>query len=163
MNARYQPQRSMFGTPFWTEGWAVYWEMVLFQRGFPRSPEDRVGLMFWRMHRCARVTFSLGFHLGKMTPPECIDFLVEKVGHERENATAEVRRSFAGSYPPLYQAGYLIGAKQFWALRQEQVATGKMTERAFHDAILKENHLPVEMVRAAITNQKLDRDSISRA
>ena len=67
------------------------------------------------------MTFSLGFHLGKMTPQECIDFLVDKVGHERENATAEVRRSFQGGYPPLYQAGYLIGAKQFWALRQELV------------------------------------------
>lgn len=158
MVARHQPQRGPFSTPFWTEGWAVYWEMVLYENGFPKLPEDRVGLMFWRMHRCARVTFSLGFHLGKMTPQECIDFLVDKVGHERENATAEVRRSFAGGYPALYQAGYLVGAKQFWAMRKELVATGKMTDRAFHDAILKESHMPVEMVRAAITEQKLSAD-----
>ncbi|HEX3152595.1 MAG TPA: DUF885 family protein [Gemmataceae bacterium] len=158
MTQRYQPQRQSFGTPFWTEGWAVYWEMVLYEKGFPRGPEDRVGMMFWRMHRCARVIFSLGFHLGKMTPQQCIDFLVEKVGHERENATAEVRRSFQGGYSPLYQAGYLIGAKQFWALRQELVASGKMTDKAFHDAILKEGILPVEMVRAAVTGQKLARD-----
>jgi Bacterial protein of unknown function (DUF885) len=161
MNARYQPQRSAFGTPFWTEGWAVYWEMVLYQREFPKSPEDRVGLMFWRMHRCARVTFSLGFHLGKMNPQQCIDLLVDKVGHERENATAEVRRSFAGAYPPLYQAGYLVGAKQFWALRHELVDSGRMTEKAFHDASLKENHMPVELVRAVLTNQKLTRDFVS--
>jgi hypothetical protein len=157
MVSRYQPQRGPFSTPFWTEGWAVYWEMVMYANGFPKSPEDRIGLMFWRMHRCARVTFSLGFHLGKMTPQECIDFLVDKVGHERENATAEVRRSFAGGYPPLYQAAYLVGAKQFWALRQELVGE-KMTDREFHDAILKENHMPVEMVRAALTGQKLTRD-----
>jgi hypothetical protein len=158
MTQRYQTQRQSFGTPFWTEGWAVYWEMVLYDKGFPRGPEDRVGLLFWRMHRCARVIFSLGFHLGKMTPQECIDFLVDKVGHERENATAEVRRSFQGGYPPLYQAGYLVGAKQFWAMRQELVTSGKMTEKAFHDAVLKEGIMPVEMVRAAITNQKLSRD-----
>jgi Bacterial protein of unknown function (DUF885) len=158
MVARHHPQRGMFGTPFWTEGWAVYWEMVLYDKGFPKAPEDRVGFLFWRMHRCARVTFSLGFHLGKMTAQECIDFLVDKVGHERENATAEVRRSFAGGYPPLYQAGYLVGAKQFWALRKELVDTGKMTERAFHDAILKESHMPVEMVRAILTSQTLTPD-----
>jgi uncharacterized protein (DUF885 family) len=157
MVSRHQPQRGPFSTPFWTEGWAVYWEMVMYANGFPKSPEDRIGLMFWRMHRCARVTFSLGFHLGKMTPQECIDFLVDKVGHERENATAEVRRSFAGGYGPLYQAGYLVGAKQFWALRHELVGE-KMTDRAFHDTILKENHMPVEMVRAALTGQKLTRD-----
>ena len=50
------------------------------------------------MHRWARIIFSLGFHLGKMTPEQCIDFLVDRVGHERENATGEVRRSFSGSY-----------------------------------------------------------------
>ena len=33
-----------------------------------------------------------------------------------------------------------------------------MTERAFHDAILKEGRLPVEMVRALLTGQKLTRD-----
>ena len=56
-------------------------------------------MLFWRMHRCARIIFSLSFHLGKMTPQECIDFLVDKVGHERDNATAEVRRSFKRRLP----------------------------------------------------------------
>ena len=54
----------------------------------------RAGALFWRMHRCARIIFSLGFHLEKMTPKECIDLLVDRIGHERDNATAEVRRSF---------------------------------------------------------------------
>ena len=33
---------------------------------------------------------------------EMRDLLVKRVGHEPENAIAEVRRSFDGSYPPLY-------------------------------------------------------------
>ena len=57
-----------FHTPFWIEGWALYWEMVLWDKGFPKSPEDRVGLLFWRMHRCARIVFSLKFHLGTDDP-----------------------------------------------------------------------------------------------
>ena len=40
----------------------------------------------------------------QMTPQECIDFLVNRVGHERANAEAEVRRSFNGTYPPLVPA-----------------------------------------------------------
>jgi uncharacterized protein (DUF885 family) len=91
MSARVNGYRRPFATPFWLEGWAVYWELTLYQDGFPRGPEDRVGMLFWRMHRCARIIFSLNFHLGKWTPQQCIDFLVERVGHERENATAEVR------------------------------------------------------------------------
>src|SRR4029453_36008 len=138
MTARYRSYRDLTNTPFWTEGWALYWEFVLYDRGFPKTPEDRVGFLFWRMHRCARIIFSLNFHLGKMTPQECIDFLVERVGHERDNATAEVRRSFATSYGPLYQAAYMLGGLQIRALRKELVDSGKMPEREFHDAILKE-------------------------
>ncbi|HEY6045201.1 MAG TPA: DUF885 family protein [Pyrinomonadaceae bacterium] len=158
MNARYKPYRGLFGTPFWTEGGALYWELLFWDMNFPKTPENRIGMLFWHMHRCARIIFSLSFHLEKMTPQECIDFLVDRVGHERDNATAEVRRSFDGSYGPLYQIAYLIGGRQFYALQKELVDSGKMKNRPFHDWIYKENRIPVEMVRALLTNQKLTRD-----
>lgn len=158
MNARYKAYRGLFGTPFWTEGGALYWEMLFWDLNFPKTPENRIGMLFWRMHRCARIIFSLSFHLEKMTPQECIDFLVDRVGHERDNATAEVRRSFDGSYGPLYQIAYLIGGLQFYSLHRELVDSKKMTNRVFHDWIYKENRMPVEMVRALLTNQKLTRD-----
>ena len=161
MAARYKPYRALFGTPFWTEGNALYWELLFWDLGFPKTPENRIGMLFWHMHRCARIIFSLSFHLEKMTPQECIDFLVNRVGHERDNATAEVRRSFDGSYGPLYQIAYLLGGRQFYALHHELVDSGRMTNRAFHDAILKENRIPVEMVRAILTTQKLTRDFVS--
>jgi uncharacterized protein (DUF885 family) len=158
MTARYRTYRALFSTPFWTEGNAFYWEMLLWDRGFPRGPEDRIGMLFWRMHRCARIIFSLSFHLGAMTPQQSIDFLVERVGFERANAAAEVRRSFDGSYEPIYQCAYMLGALQFYALHQELVGAGKMTDKAFHDAILKENRIPVEMIRADLARQKLTSD-----
>ncbi len=161
MTARYKTYRSVFNTPFWTEGWALYWELLLWDMNFAKSPENRIGMLFWRMHRCARIIFSLNFHLEKMTPQECIDFLVNRVRHERDNATAEVRRSFRGDYGPLYQCAYMLGGLQIRALRKELVESGKMTNRAFHDAILKENNIPIEMLRAILTKQKLTRDFAS--
>ena len=136
-------------------------EMMLYDRGFPRSPEDRIGMPFWRMPRAARIICSLKFHLGQMTPPEAIDFLVDRVGHERANATAEVRRSINGSYPPLYQAGYMLGALQLRALRAEVVGKGKLTERQFHDTVLKENQMPIELVRALLLKRTLTRDYVA--
>ncbi|MFN6964195.1 MAG: DUF885 family protein [Pyrinomonadaceae bacterium] len=162
MNRRYRPYRDLFRTPFWTEGWALYWEFLLWDKGFHRRPEDRVGALFWRMHRCARIIFSLNFHLEKMTPQEAVDFLVERVGHERENALGEVRRSFSGDYGPLYQIAYMIGGLQFYALHDELVDSKKMTDREFHDRILREGSIPVEMVRAILTDRKLPRDYESR-
>lgn len=158
MAQRYRTHRQLFRTPFYGEGWSLYWELLLWDKNFAKTPEDRIGFLFWRMHRCARIIFSLNFHLGKMTPQECIELLVNRVGHERENAIAEVRRSFTTSYSPLYQAAYLLGGLQIRALRKELVETGKMTDRAFHDAILQENSIPIEMVRASLTRQKLPRD-----
>jgi hypothetical protein len=154
-NARYQPQRELFRTPFWGEGWALYWEFRLYERGFAATPEDRIGMLFWRSHRAARILFSLGFHMGKMTPDEAVDLLVERVGHERENARAEVRRSFAGDYGPLYQIAYMVGGLQFQALHREMVLDGKMTEREFHDAILKGGPMPVAVVRARLRGDSL--------
>ncbi len=142
-----------FQTPFWTEGWALYWELLLWDKDFPRGPEDRVGMLFWRMHRCARIIFSLNYHLGKWTPQQCIDFLVDRVGHERANAEGEVRRSFVGGYSPLYQLAYMIGGLQFYALKKELVDSGKMTLKQYNDAVMEENAMPVEMIRCLLTGK----------
>ena len=113
-------------------------------------------MLFWRSHRCARIIFSLKFHLGQMTAPEAVDFLVDRVGHERKNATAEVRRSIAGDYSPLYQAAYMLGGLQLRSLRQE--IGGTMTDREFHDAVLRENAIPIDFIRAILTQKTLTRD-----
>ncbi len=158
MTQRYRAYRSLFSTPFWTEGMAFYWEMRLWDLGFTHSPEQRIGALVWRMHRCARIIFSLSFHLRRMTAVECVQFLMDRVGFDRANAEGEVRRSFNGSYPPIYQCAYMLGALQFYALHKELVGSGKLTERAFHDAIYREGNMPVEMVRLALTGQKVTRD-----
>jgi hypothetical protein len=158
MTARYRIYRSLFAVPFWTEGMAFYWEMLLWDLGYTHTPEQRVGALFWRMHRCARIIFSLSFHLSKMTAVQCVEFLINRVGFEKANAEGEVRRSFNGSYEPIYQCAYMLGALEFYALHKELVDSGKMTNRAFHDAIFREGNMPVEMVRLALNGQKVSRD-----
>lgn len=155
---RYNSHRQLFRTPFWSEGLALYWEMFLWDTGkFHVSPEDRIGALFWRMHRSARIIFSLNFHLGKMSPEQAIQFLVDTVNFERANAEGEVRRSFGGQYSPLYQAAYMLGGLQLRALHRELVGSGKMTNRQFHDAIYQGGAMPISMVRARLSNVPLTR------
>jgi hypothetical protein len=52
----------------------------------------------------------------------------------------------------------MLGGLQLRALYRELVTSGKMTPRAFHDAVLQENSIPIEMVRASLTKQPLTRD-----
>jgi len=157
--SRNNTHRSIFSTPFLVEGWALYWEMRLWDLGYGQTPEDRIGMLFWRMHRSARIIVSLKFHLGKMTPTEMVDFLVDRVGHEKLGGTSEVRRFIGGEYSPVYQCGYMIGGLQLRALHKELVGTKKMTEREFHDAVLTYNAIPVELIRAGMENLPLSRDT----
>ncbi|PLB48648.1 hypothetical protein P170DRAFT_455595 [Aspergillus steynii IBT 23096] len=159
MNARHRPYRQLFDTPFWIEGWSLYWEMILWDDDrFVKTPQNRIGMLFWRLHRCARIIFSINFHLGRMTAQECIDLLVNEVGHERATAEGEVRRSLAGDYSPLYQAGYMLGALQIYSLRKEVVGGGFIREIDFHNRFLKENRMPIELMRALICEMPLGRD-----
>jgi hypothetical protein len=157
-SARYNSHRRALSTPFWSEGQSLYWEMFLWDHGFHATPQDRIGALFWRMHRSARIVFSLSFHLGEMTPQEAVDYLVEHVGFERANAEGEVRRSFNGSYSPLYQAAYMLGGLQLRALHQELVDSGRMTDREFHDAVLRGGPMPIAMVRARLLHLPLSRE-----
>jgi uncharacterized protein (DUF885 family) len=133
----------------------------MYELGFDKTPEQKIGALFWRMHRCARIIFSLNFHMGLWSPQESVDFLVDKVGHERDNATAEVRRSFESAQyanQPLYQAAYLLGGLQLRGLRKQLVDTKIMTNRQFHDEILRQGNMPMALIRLAVTREKLTRD-----
>jgi hypothetical protein len=161
MSDRFNGHRdALTDTPFWTEGWALYWEFLLWDANFPRNDADRMGMLFWRAHRAARIVFSLNYQLGNWTPQQCVDFLVDRVGHERANAEAEVRRSTQA--PPLYQAAYMLGALQIRALHKELVDSGRMTAADFHDAILLGGPMPIELVRARLLGQPFGKDERSQ-
>lgn len=158
MNRRYSTYRFPFRTSFWGEGWALYWELLLWDMGFAETPEDRIGMLFWRTHRYARIIFSLNYHLGNWTPQQCIDYLVEQVGHEYANAEAEVRRSFTGNYGPLYQIAYMIGGMEIYSLYKDLVDTGKMSAVEFHDTILRNGSIPIRMVKTILMEEELEKD-----
>jgi len=157
LSDRFNPHRALLQrTPFWREGWALYWELQLWDRGFARTPPEKIGMLFWRLHRAARIVFSLNYHLGRWSPQQAVDFLVDRVGHERANAEGEVRRTTIDA--PLYQVAYLLGGLQFRALYREFVASGRMTATAFHDAVLTGGFMPVELVRVRLSGAALSRD-----
>ncbi len=160
VSARFRGYRPSLGgnSPFYSEGWPLYWEITMYDKGFHDTPEKKIGALFWRMHRCARIIFSLKFHMGEWSPQECVDFLVDRVGFERDNAIGEVRRSFQGGYGPLYQAAYLLGGIQLRGLRKEIVDGGLMGEKAFHDEVLRQGAMPITLLRLALNRQKLTRE-----
>ncbi len=155
--ARHNTQRGMFSTPFYVEGWALYCELQYWNLKWARTPQERIGMLFWRMNRATRIIVSLKFHLGQMKPDEMVDFMIQRNGHEKFGATSEVRRFISAS--PLYQAGYLLGGLQLMTLHDEMVGPGKLTDQQFHDGLLAENTMPIEMLRYDMRRLPLTRDT----
>ena len=155
--ARHNQHRLVFGTPFYIEGWALYCEFRFWDLGWARTPEERIGMLFWRMNRAARTIVSLKYHLGEMKPEEMVEFMMKRVGHEKFGATSEVRRIVRAQ--PLYQVGYLMGGRQFLALREEAMDRKKWSEQAFNDAVLQANAMPIELLRALLLDLPLTRDT----
>jgi len=152
--ARHNQHRHGFGTPFYGEGWALYCELRFWDLGWARTPQERIGMLFWRMTRAARIIVTLKFHLGRMKPGEMVNFFVERVGHERLGATSEIRR-FIGHAPPLYQAGYLLGGLQLRTLHDEL----NLPDQQFHDAVLSHGPIPIELLRDELRQLPVTRDA----
>ncbi|MBI4859454.1 MAG: DUF885 family protein [Candidatus Riflebacteria bacterium] len=155
--SRHRSYRRLFSTPFLVEGWALYGELRLWELGWARTPQERIGMLFWRMNRAARIVVSLKYHLGQMKPDQMVEFLVDRVGHEKLGATSEVRRFLSGEYSPLYQAAYLIGGLQLKALHDEVVGSRRMSEIEFHDAVLTAGPIPIHLIRAGLQTAPLTR------
>ena len=52
----------------------------------------------------------------------------------------------------------LVHADAQASLRKELVDSRQMSEKAFHDEILRQGSMPIALVRLALTKQKLTRD-----
>ena len=65
MQERYRTYRSSVSHAVLDRRWAVYWEMQMWDLKFPRTPEERIGMLFWRMHRAAQDYFLAQLSLGK--------------------------------------------------------------------------------------------------
>ena len=81
--------------------------------------------------------------------------LTDVVGHEQSTAEGEVRRSFNGTYPPLYQAAYMLGALQLWEIRRELVLTEKLPEKEFHDRIMQLGNMPWAVIRHLLNGEEI--------
>jgi uncharacterized protein (DUF885 family) len=48
MARRHSTYRRSFSTPFLVEGWALHWEMLLWEQGYIATPEEKIGALSGR-------------------------------------------------------------------------------------------------------------------
>ena len=133
-----------------TEGWAFYSERLGKEAGFYQDPYSEYGRLQNEMWRAVRWVVDTGVHSKHWTRQQMIDFFHEHTAMDDQNIETEVDRYIAW---PGQALSYKMGQMKILELRekaQHELGT-KFDVRAFHDAVLDQGPLPLDVLEAKIT------------
>jgi len=134
----------------YTEGWAFYSERLGKEVGFYQDPYSEYGRLQNEMWRAVRWVVDTGVHSQHWTRQQMIDFFHEHTAMDDENINTEVDRYIAW---PAQALSYKMGQMKILELRaraQKELGT-KFDIRAFHDAVLDQGPLPLDLLEEKIT------------
>lgn len=137
--------RRFGGNNAYVEGWALYCESLGKELGLFKDPYQYMGAMGDEIHRAIRLVVDVGMHSKNMSREDAIQYMMDNEQISEEGATAEIERYMV---IPAQALGYKIGALKIRELRtkyeQQQGAAFKLS--GFHDAILKDGSLPLDVL-----------------
>ena len=133
-----------------TEGWAFYSERLGKEAGFYQDPYSEYGRLQNEMWRAVRWVVDTGVHSKHWTRQQMIDFFHEHTAMDDQNIETEVDRYIAW---PGQALSYKMGQMKILELRekaQHELGT-KFDVRAFHDAVLDQGPLPLDVLETKIS------------
>ena len=158
MRKLYAPRSArVYGTPYFSEGWALYAERVMRERGFFTEPIHELYHLEATIFRAARIIVDTSLHLGEMTFDEAVAFMTTKVAAARADGHAPRSAATAGGRPrrrPTSPAASRSCASAIASSRRAASATcpRPMLEasvlREFHDQLASSGALPAGPRRA---------------
>jgi uncharacterized protein (DUF885 family) len=144
--------RLLIDAPEFVEGWAMYCEQMMREEGFDTGAEHRLMMHTDAIWRACRIILDVRLQRREIDIADAVDFLVERTGFERPNATAEIHRY---TLTPSYPLSYLLGKVLLLRLRaDEQRRLGAdFSLRGFHDALLAEGSIPISFQRRLLAGE----------
>jgi uncharacterized protein (DUF885 family) len=137
--------RRLLGTSVFAEGWALYCEELMKQRGFYSSKKTVLIQLKDQLWRACRIVIDVKLHTGQYSFDDAVEMLVNVARLERCNAEAEVRRY---SQNPTQPMSYLIGKIELEKLLGDYYKLyPHITLKEFHDRLLSFGTIPIELVR----------------
>ena len=133
----------------YTEGWAFYSERLGKEVGFYQNPYSDYGRLQNEMWRAVRWVVDTGVHSQHWTRQQMVDFFHEHTAMDDQNIETEVDRYTAW---PAQALSYKMGQMKILELRAraQQELGAKFDLRAFHDAVLDQGPLPLDLLEAKI-------------
>jgi len=135
--------RKFYGNSAYSEGWALYVESLGRQLGLYNDPYSRYGQLSSERFRAVRLVVDTGIHSMGWSREQAVDFFH---AHVPDQSVSEIDRYIAW---PGQALSYKIGQLTIQDLRQkaEQRLGAKFDIREFHDVILKNGGLPMELLQ----------------
>jgi uncharacterized protein (DUF885 family) len=133
----------------YSEGWAFYSERLGKEVGFYQDPYSEYGRLQNEMWRAVRWVVDTGVHSQHWTRQQMIDYFHEHTAMDDENINTEVDRYIAW---PGQALSYKMGQMKILELRAraQKMLGAKFDIRAFHDAVLDQGPLPLDLLEAKI-------------
>ena len=126
------------------EGWALYSESLGKELGLYTDPYQYFGCLSEEMHRAIRLVVDVGLHTKNMTREKAIQYSLNNEAESEADIIAEIERYMA---IPGQALGYKIGQMKIIEIRKraEQMLGNKFNIAAFHDEVLKDGCLPLDV------------------
>jgi len=132
------------------EGWALYSEWLAKEAGwYDGDPFGDLGRLQAEMFRAVRLVVDTGIHAQRWTREQAIAYMLEKTGMGEKDVTAEIERYIVS---PAQACAYKLGMLKIRELRarsQQQLGDG-FDQREFHDVLLKNGALPLEILEQLV-------------
>jgi uncharacterized protein (DUF885 family) len=134
--------RQFYGNSAYIEGWALYAESLGSQLGLYRDPYHRFGQLASERFRAVRLVVDTGIHEMGWTREQAVEYFHQ---HAPEESLAEIDRYISW---PAQALSYKMGQLRIRQLRDqaEKQLGPKFDIREFHDAILREGTLPLDLL-----------------
>jgi uncharacterized protein (DUF885 family) len=148
--------RRFYNNSAYAEGWALYAESLGSQLGVYKDPYNRFGQLASERFRAARLVIDTGIHAMGWTREQAQDYLR---AHAPTENLAEVDRYISW---PAQALAYKTGQLEIVKLRRraEKELGTQFDVRDFHDAVLRNGALPLELLDAEVGKVIAERRSL---
>ena len=143
--------RRKLGITVFVEGWGLYAERLGREVGFFQDPYNDFGRLTYEIWRAVRLVVDSGVHALGWTRAQAIAYMAENTGFKIGPSTAEVDRHITEAGQGL---AYTFGMIKILDLRKraEDRLGPKFDLKAFHEAVLKNGALPLDLLDREVTS-----------
>lgn len=141
--------RRFGGETAYAEGWGLYSETIGKELGILKDPYMYFGELQNELWRAIRLVVDTGFHSKGWTREQVIQYMQENSAVSETDAVAEAERYMA---IPGQALAYKTGQMKITELRAraEKALGSQFDIKAFHDEILKDGAVPLDVLDAKI-------------